>query len=392
MKKASQLVFLVILVLVFVAVPVLTVLGHGRISYYEQRVLAPLPELTWESVLDGSFFTGLDSFLSDHFGGRDSLLRADTALQLGLGKPVVNGFAVNGGALLNDQGYLHWGTDYMPASAAARAEAYRGLADYVESLGGVFCFLSFPYQATYFAGDYPAYMDDRRWNTDAMRDCFREAMNTAGVPYLEMYAEYEKQGFPREYYFETDHHCTLRGGFAAYQALTDLLRERTEWAFGENTAPEDFEFVTLDRPFLGSSNRQLFGLWETADRAELACVKEDVPFTREDDGMARDASVYTLPADTDPYVTYAVYMGGDVAETVIRTNRPEKPDILIYGDSYTNVLEALLWTQADELRSLDFRYYDSMSLRDYIALYQPDIVVCVRDESVLYAKDGNGMT
>ena len=75
MKKASQLVFLVILALVFVTVPVLTVLGHGRISYYEQRVLAPLPELTRESVLDGSFFTGLDSFLSDHFGGRDSLLR-----------------------------------------------------------------------------------------------------------------------------------------------------------------------------------------------------------------------------------------------------------------------------------------------------------------------------
>ena len=390
-KKASQIVFLLILAAVFVSVPVLTVLGRGRISYYEQRTLAPLPQLTRESVLDGSFFTGLDTFLSDHFGGRDALLKADTALQLRSGKPVVNGIVTNTGSLLYNQGYAHWGLEYTALSAAARAEAYRDLQAYVEDGGGTFCLLSLPYQTSYFADDYPAYLDDRRWNADVMRDCFREAMAAAGVSYLEMYAEYEKAGFPREYYLETDHHYSLRGGFAAYQALCAFLRERTAWDFRENASPEDFEFLTVDLPFLGSYNRQLFGLWETSDRAELAYVKEEIPFKREDNGLPQAASVYTLPDGAAPYATYGVYMGGDIAETVIRTDRPDKPDILIYGDSYTNVLEALLWTQADELRSLDLRHY-SGDLRAYIAAYRPDIVICVRDETVLYDKTGNGAT
>lgn len=40
-------------------------------------------------------------------------------------------------------------------------------------------------------------------------------------------------------------------------------------------------------------------------------------------------------------------MGGDIGESVITTNRPKLPNILIYGDSFTNPLETLLWTQAN---------------------------------------------
>ena len=205
-KKASNLVFLLLLAAVFVSVPILTVLGHGKISYYEQRMLAPFPALSWESVMDGSYFSALEAFLSDHFGGRDQLLKADTALRMKLGKPVVNDLVVNTDPLLNYHGYLHWGTDYMAASAAVRAEAYQSLQEYAASFGGTFCFLALPYQATYFAGDYPSYLDDRLWNTNAMRDCLREAMTAAGVPYIDMYEEYRREDFPREYYFESDHH------------------------------------------------------------------------------------------------------------------------------------------------------------------------------------------
>ena len=392
MKKASHIVFLVILAAVFVAVPILTVLGRGQISYYEQRRLAVFPVLTREGVMDGSYFSALDSFLSDHFAGRDRLLKTDTALRLRMGKPVVNDLVVNSDALLNFQGYLHWDTDYLKASAEHRAAQYRELQEYVDSLGGSFCFLALPYQATYFAEDYPVYMDDRLWNTDALRGHLREAMNAAGVPYLDMYEEYRKQDFPREYYFETDHHFSLWGGFAAYQSLCGLLGEITAWDFAENVSAEDFDFVTVDKPFLGSSNRKLYGLWNTSDKAELAYVKDDIPFARWDNGAAREASVYTLPADTEEYATYGVYMGGDIAETIIRTDRPDRPNILIYGDSYTNVLECLLWTQANELRSLDYRYYSGPRLRDYIAAFQPDIVICVRDETVFYSETENGVT
>jgi len=73
-------------------------------------------------------------------------------------------------------------------------------------------------------------------------------------------------------------------------------------------------------------------------------------------------------------------MGGDIGETIIQTNRPDLPNILIFGDSFTNALESLLWTNFNETRSLDFRYFTEKTLLEYIDDFHPDIVICMRDE------------
>ena len=112
---------------------------------------------------------------------------------------------------------------------------------------------------------------------------------------------------------------------------------------------------------------------------------------RTNNGIQVDSTVYTLPENEDELVTYSVYMGGDIGESVITTNRPKLPNILIYGDSFTNPLETLLWTQANELRSIDFRYYTQSTLKDYITEHKPDIVICVRDETAFLSEAGNGI-
>ena len=85
-----------------------------------------------------------------------------------------------------------------------------------------------------------------------------------------------------------------------------------------------------------------------------------------------------------------LYMGGDIAETVIRTDRPELPNALIFGDSFTNPVECLAYYSFNELRSVDLRHYTVQSLSDYIAAYQPDVVLCVRDYQSLLLREFNG--
>ena len=83
-------------------------------------------------------------------------------------------------------------------------------------------------------------------------------------------------------------------------------------------------------------------------------------------------------------------MGGDVAETIIDTGRPSLPSVLIYGDSFTNPVETLLYYSFDTMRSIDLRGYKTMSLTDYIETYKPDIVICIRDYESLLSLDGIG--
>ena len=106
----------------------------------------------------------------------------------------------------------------------------------------------------------------------------------------------------------------------------------------------------------------------------------EVPYDRLESGEPSGEPVLSIPDKSSPDCSYSVYMGDDKSETVIMTHRPELPDILIWGDSFTNPLESLAYMSFDEMRSLDFRYYKDKTLTEYIKEYKPDIVVCVRDD------------
>ena len=152
---------------------------------------------------------------------------------------------------------------------------------------------------------------------------------------------------------------------------------------------DDLAFEDLPNPFLGSRDRKLYGLWPGSEALTIGVQREPVVFDRTDNGLPVPAQVFRLPATETETVDYNVYMGGDVAETVLSTHRPELPDLLIFGDSFTNPLETLFYTGFDETRSLDLRYND-VSLLDYVAEHRPDVVLCVRDDTSYLSAEGNG--
>lgn len=71
-------------------------------------------------------------------------------------------------------------------------------------------------------------------------------------------------------------------------------------------------------------------------------------------------------------------MGGDIAEGIIRTYRPELPNVLLFGNSFTKALETFLYTSFNETRSLDLRHYQQKGILDYIEEYRPDIVIYLK--------------
>ena len=211
------------------------------------------------------------------------------------------------------------------------------------------------------------------------------------MPFLGMYDVYAAEGLPEEYYYATDHHYTIRGALRAAQAAVERINADTGLGLGALNA-EDYAWETLPNPFLGSSNRKLYGLWANDDAVELPYLKEDIPFTRKDMGEDVEATLFALPETAGVDVTYSVYMGGDIAETVIDTGREELPTLLLYGDSFSNPLECLLWRDFNVTYCVDFRYETEKTLDDYLEEYHPDVVLCVRDETTFLSADGNGTT
>lgn len=381
MKKTANLVFTVLFLLFLGAVAAITLKqGDSTYSYFENRSLAKAPEYSRESLLDGSLFSAWERFSTDRAAGRGTMIRISTLLRMELLKlPQVNEVVVTEDRLLHFYPYGSW-EDADPAQQSAEtAQSLAELQAHVEENGGRFYFVGLPNQLSYFQECYPDYLDRAEDYLPALHRAFPEALARKGVNFIDLVAAFEAMGKPAEYYTETDHHYSLKGAMVSYRVIVERLQaDGLDIPLLEE---EDWEYTTLPNPFLGSRNRKLYALWETRDRLTYAVPREEIPFTRTDNGQEVASTVLRLPENDTAPVEYLVYMGGDKGETILRTDRPELPKVLIFGDSFTNALETLLYPSFDEMRSLDLRHYNAKTLWEYIEDYQPDIVLDIRDDS-----------
>ena len=171
-----------------------------------------------------------------------------------------------------------------------------------------------------------------------------------------------------DYYFKTDHHFTLRGAYRAYIEIINRIIEEEKHEIIEPPLKErDMEFVVLPNPILGSRNRKLSYVYRTDEKIEIDYPMKKIPYEKITNGYP-DPDFYHISEDSSVRPDYGVFMGGDNGETIIRTHRKELPNLLIFGDSFTNALEPLLYYHFDETRILDLRYYSKMNLGEYIVI------------------------
>ena len=390
-KKIANIV-LVLAFAGFLAAAMVITLGkpQGGWSYYENRTLAQMEELTPRTLWDGTFANSVEPTLQDHAAGRNTLLKLSAWMDMELfHRPVVNQVIPAEGMLLSWNPYETPDPELIQQQADAMAGQLGELRDVVESYGGKFYYVAVPGQYTYFEETHPDFLNNRATYTDLEIPAFQQAMEEQGVTLIEMGEILAQQGNPPEYYSTVDYHYTFGGAYATYLAILERINQDFDHSL---TVLDEDSLVreTLPNPYLGSRARKVFGLWETDEKLEIGLPSQPIPFTRTDNGQDVPATVYTLPGNDTDEVAYAAYMGGDIAETVIDTGRDELPSLLIYGDSFTNPVEGLMYYSFDEMRTVDLRHYKDMTLADYIALYQPDVVVGIRDYESLLSTDYNG--
>ena len=250
-------------------------------------------------------------------------------------------------------------------------------------------FIGVPEQYSIFRDFYPAYLNNNNELLSLTESAFFGELDSYGIDYINMRAEFYKTGDYTKYYSKTDHHYNLFGAFLSYQTLINKLNKIT----GDSMpiiSENDIEFVRLDNPFYGSRNRKLYNSCSLEDRLYYYLQKNPLTFTRINNGAQVLPEVFKLPATSESPVTYDLYMSGDIAETIILTNRPNLPSVLLFGDSFTNPFETFLYQSFNEMRSLDMRYYKECTILEYIEKYKPEFVICMRDDTAYLSFDGNG--
>lgn len=387
--KYVQRGFLLLIGLLTAAFVLLSFLDRRQeISVYENRRLAAHPAFSLQGVLDGSYFRGWDDYFADHVYHRDDRMREYQWLRL-YGKRAVtaNGVVITPDALLPELGYQNYsGYDYEKAALPA-AERLAQLQAAVEAAGSRFLYVGVDEQRTALADRYPSYLYNKSDYYEGMGSAFRAAAAAAGVHTLFLRDRLDPGQDMLTWYSAVDHHFNFRGALATYWAICEALAPELP-AF---PVAEEAELGLYELPdeFWGAYNRRLYELSPVTELLTVFDQSVLPPYSRWDNGERTDAPVLKLPEPGDK-TAYTVFMGGDKAETVIQTHRPELPSILIVGDSFTNPVEALCVYSFNEVRSLDFRHYTEMTLTEYLAAHPVDAVVVIRDNLNYVGNENNG--
>ena len=387
MKRVSSILFIICAAFFLLVIAAATLLRVPETySYFENRGLAARPVNDPSLVSDGSWYPAMEKFLCDHAAGRNTVTKLCTAADLALKRPVVNDVVIGDGLLLPFNRYETVDEAQIKRRAEAIAENLKAVSDVTESVGGRYYYVGVPCQYAFCEDDYPAYLNSRAAYTEASVASLRESLASRGVRFIDMGEIFASLGWPMELSSRVDNHYSIWGAFETYRTI--LERVNSDGGCVPVIREDQLVFTETENYYMGSRTRKLFDLVKNTEHLWRADPAIPVDFTRYNNGNWGVPTVYHEEEPWTPLL-YSYYMGGDIAETVIETDRPDLPDILVYGDSFTNALECILYLSCDTMYSVDLRHY-SGTISDYILAHAPDYVLCIRDYEALLSTDYNG--
>lgn len=391
MKRVGQIILVFMFISIIFTMPVLTKLQKNEnVSLFENRKLAESPVLTEESLLSGLYFSKWETYISDHVYGRNNWIKSYTFLNmLVMGRSKINDI------VLGKDGFLlpfnaHSGNDVVNSEGnlTAMAQQLKELQDGVKQVGGSFYFIGVPGQSSIHRDKYPSHFQNNSKFLDKAESLMFANLEKQGIAFINMNKVF--RGNPeKEYYFKTDHHYNFEGAYLTYFSIMEKLHQNKAINVDAAVEKDDMNIVTLPNPFGGSRNRQIYYLYPTNEHIQIGYFKNQIPYEKFTNGKP-DPKFFFLKEDESAMINYGVYMGGDIGETIIKTNREQLPNLLIFGDSYTNAIEPLMYYHFNETRILDLRHYKQISLVKYIEEYKPDIVIMVRDDANYGNLNANG--
>ena len=347
-------------------------LPRRSFSENEKRVLSEAPQIDAAGIADGSVFRSIESYLSDHFPGRE--------LWVGTNAYLVN---VEGRGATED---IVRGTDGWLFTAPVSDDRetlwdnMQAITTFAEKQSVPVSMMAVPSAGAVVSDKLPAlhmpYPD-----ADLLEEARRIAGNT--LHWVDLYTDFCSAEQPERLYYRTDHHWTSEGAYRAYCLLMEEL--------GQSSVPRDDFTVEQISGFYGTSYSKS-GLWLTEpDTLELWTGSDIQAVTtvydaNRADPVTRDGMFFReYLEDADKY---PVFLSGNHARVHIETNADSGKRLLVIKDSYAHALAPFLAEEYSTIDLIDLRYFKQQTISSWLEENPADEILLVYGLSSL-AEDKN---
>lgn len=327
--------------IVLLLMPIITLfLPKKSFSQSENRQLETLPVFSADNVINRKYMTGLETYISDHFGGRDLWIKSKTTFERALGKYERNNVYILKNRLVEKLKQV----DYQSIDKNISA-----INTFAEKNNTPTFFMLVPTSAEIYSDEIPK--NAPNINQRDLINYVYSQMNT-NVTNLDVYNNLFAA--KDEYiYYRTDHHWTSYGAFLAYTTAGKKMGYTASDinSFDIEHASVDFKGTFNSKTLYDKLEPDIIDIYHYADSAH---DNKYYVTTKLDTEPKEYESIYfrEFLSEKDKY---SVFLGSNQPIVTIKNdNGGDK--LLIFKDSFAHCYVPFLTQHYSEITLVDLRY------------------------------------
>ena len=324
--------------LLLILVSVFSIAGKDReYSENENRNLAQKPAVTLSSIMDGKFMEDMETYLSDQFVMRDTLVSIRTDLDVFIGKREINGVYI---------GKKHFLFEKPSAYNEDRIKKTTDTMNGISAQNGeIRSYVAIVPNSSEILSDY---MPSNAPSQNQLEQVGKVYSSLNGYTCIDLFTPLKNAEDPAALYYKTDHHWTSEAVDIAYRKIaTDMGLDANAYQYKELAVTNSFQGT------LASSS----GIFSAKDTISIPTCPENIMYRVTYVEEGRTCNTVFDQTKLLEKSKYDVFFGGNFSQIMIETNSESDRVLMVVKDSYANSLIPLLIPHFKTIIVIDPRYY-----------------------------------
>lgn len=335
-------------------------------SESENRYLAKKPSFSWEKLLDGSFGSAYETYLSDQFPWRNALVAVKVGAERLLFKTDVNGVYF---------GSDHYYIEKFDSEELFTAQLTKNLEflakaseEFIEKLGAEHVKIMLaPSASQILTEKLPAFAAPADQSRVATRLGKMLSDPEILLPIEQALLAHKEQPV----YYKTDHHWTTKGAYYGYRLYIE--------AMGATPMKEqDFLQKTVSEHFLGTIQSKV-NISLKPDSIVLYLPKERQEYRVFYDGLSEEFNTLYNEKALEGKDQYSIFLDGNHGlSKICNDSRKNGKKLLLIKDSFAHSIAPFISLHFEEIHMVDLRYFnmplsgymEEEGITDLLVLYQ----------------------
>ena len=369
-SKSKYIISVIFVAFIGIFAVLFWVLPKSDFSPKEKRYLQGFPEISVQSLTDGTFETDFENYINDHMVLRDVFMGVNSYSNIAVLNNGSDGvYKCSDGYLINE-----------PATDSRLDLNLSVTADFKEKTGIDTTVMIVP--STGYIMDDKLPLVHKNYNDDRYYNRIESFCQKNGLGFVDLRDTFNSHKNSTQLYYKTDHHWTTVGAYLAYQSLCEKWGREVKEKNGyivEKTP--DFYGTTYNTSGFWLNESDTIEVWKNRDNHSTCEITAN--------GKTTAYKSMFFPKQLEGADKYTVFLNGNNPVTTVKNpDNKGKEKLLVIKDSFSHCLAPFLSEKFSQITLVDMRYYKKSVSEEIVKKDKFDkVLICMSMDNFLEDKD-----